>query len=231
VREGSVASAIANPSDPKVNLPTDLLAKNNSVSLPLSRDDGKPVSDSPPTLRAPSTPPSDPPTFTDPNLLVTGGVGIKALHITELRTAINNLRVRLGLSAYPWTKPTLTNGVVQAGGLISAEPIIEMRTALDQALGAPSPAYAAGLALGQPILAIHIQELRDRVISGWTASSQMPRDGHASLSYDTATNRVTTSGFAYDAAGNQVRAIGLWWIFVAAIQVRRRESSGAGTGG
>lgn len=213
VREGAgtepgVTGSIAQPSDPKVVLPTDLLARNNSVELPASaRDDGKPVSDSPPTLRAPSAPPSDPPTFTDPNLLITGGVGIKALHITELRTAINNLRVRLGMSPYPWTKPTLTNGVVQSGGPISAEPILEMRTALDQALGAPSPAYAAGLALNQPVLAIHIQELRDRVVTGWTASSQMPRDGHASLSYDTATNRITTSGFAYDAAGNQVRAL------------------------
>ncbi len=34
-----------------------------------------------------------------------------------------------------------------------------------------------------------------------------PADGHASLSYDAATNRITTSGFAYDAAGNQVRAL------------------------
>lgn len=188
--------------------PADLIARNNSIEPPLFlHDDTKPVSDSPPTLHAPSAPPSDPPTFTDPNLLVTGGVGIKALHITELRTAINNLRVRLGMSAYTWTKPTATSGVVVTGGLISAEPIIEMRIALDQALGAPSPSYAAGLALGQPILAIHIQELRDRVVAAWNASNQIPRDGHASLSYDSASNRITTAGFAYDAAGNQVRAL------------------------
>src|SRR5882724_827581 len=188
--------------------PADLIARNNSIEPPLFlHDDTKPVSDSPPTLHAPSAPPSDPPTFTDPNLLVTGGVGIKALHITELRTAINNLRVRLGMSAYTWTKPTATSGVVATGGLISAEPMIEMRIALDQALGTPSPAYAAGLALGQPILAIHIQELRDRVVAAWNASNQIPRDGHASLSYDSATNRITTAGFAYDAAGNQVRAL------------------------
>ncbi|MGZ8844874.1 MAG: hypothetical protein ACXW3C_00250, partial [Pyrinomonadaceae bacterium] len=88
-------------------------------------------------------PPNDRPTFTDPNLVITGGIGIKALHITELRAAINNLRVRLGMSAYTWTKPTATGGVVASGGPITAGPIIEMRTALDQALGAPSPAYAA----------------------------------------------------------------------------------------
>jgi hypothetical protein len=170
-----LATAITQASDPKVELPTDLLARNNSVDSPTSaRDDGRPISDSPPTLRAPSTPPSGPPTFTDPDLQVSGGVGIKALHITELRTAINNLRVRLGLSAYTWTKPLATGGVLQSGGPITADPIIEMRIALDQALGAPSPAYAGGLALGQPILAIHIQELRDRVVAGWDASSQIP---------------------------------------------------------
>jgi RHS repeat-associated protein len=35
----------------------------------------------------------------------------------------------------------------------------------------------------------------------------IPVDGHASLSYDSTTNRITTSGFSYDAAGNQVRAL------------------------
>src|SRR5882724_4778435 len=58
-----------------------------------------------------------------------------------------------------------------------------------------------------PILAIDIQELRDRVVTAWSASSQIPRDGHASLSYESASNRITTAGFAYDAAGNQVQAL------------------------
>jgi YD repeat-containing protein len=38
-------------------------------------------------------------------------------------------------------------------------------------------------------------------------SSPIPADGHANLSYDPATNRITSAGFAYDAAGNQVRAL------------------------
>ena len=42
-----------------------------------------------------------------------------------------------------------------------------MRTALNEALGPPSPAYADGLALYQPILAVHIQELRNRVLNAW----------------------------------------------------------------
>jgi RHS repeat-associated protein len=48
---------------------------------------------------------------------------------------------------------------------------VEMRTALDQALGAPSPAYAAGLAFGQPIKKDHIQELRDRVLAAWNSGA------------------------------------------------------------
>jgi len=144
---------------------------------------------------------SPPPTFTDPDLLASGGIQIKALHITELRTAINALRGRLGLSAYSWQTSAIS------GGLIKADPILEMRTALDQALGAPSPAYAAGLAQGQPIKAIHIQELRDRVVAAWSASSAIPRDGLASVSYDVTSNRITTAGFDYDKAGNQVRAL------------------------
>src|SRR5882762_2884441 len=142
-----------------------------------------------------------PPTFTDSDLLASGGIQIKALHITELRTAINALRGRLGLSAYSWQTSAIS------GGLIKADPILEMRTALDQALGAPSPAYAAGLAQGQPIKAIHIQELRDRVVAAWSASSAIPRDGLASVSYDVTSNRITTAGFDYDKAGNQVRAL------------------------
>jgi RHS repeat-associated protein len=39
-------------------------------------------------------------------------------------------------------------------------------------------------------------------------SMPVPRDGHATLSYDSSSNRITSSGFAYDAAGNQVQALG-----------------------
>jgi len=46
-----------------------------------------------------------------------------------------------------------------------------MRTALDQALGAPANGYAPGLALGQLIMAVHIQELRDRVLNAWITGS------------------------------------------------------------
>ncbi|HYX29056.1 MAG TPA: RHS repeat-associated core domain-containing protein [Pyrinomonadaceae bacterium] len=208
--------SINTPSTPAVDLPTDLIARtipSERENSPTAKDGSQPVDDASRSLYKPSgnrssetSAPVSPPVFTDPNLLA-AGVTIKAVHITELRDAINDLRVRFGFARYTWTKPTNTNGVVAPGGAITADPIIEMRTALDQVLGPPSPAYAAGLAQGQPVLAVHIQELRDRVVAGWNLSSQIPRDGYASLIYDTTSNRITTSGFAYDKAGNQVRAL------------------------
>src|SRR5207302_1744824 len=61
---GAVATgskSLARPSEPKVELPNEQLARNNRVEL---RNVDKPVSDSPSTLRAPSVPPqSGPPTF------------------------------------------------------------------------------------------------------------------------------------------------------------------------
>jgi RHS repeat-associated protein len=104
------------------------------------------------------------PTIHD-NPLFANQTTIQALHITELRTAINSLRSHLSLSAYSWQYSAIT------ADYISANPILEMRTALDQALGTPSGGYVAGLAQGQPVKAIHIQELRDRVLAAWQSSS------------------------------------------------------------
>jgi hypothetical protein len=94
-----------------------------------------------------------------------GETTVQARHITQLRNAINSVRTHLGLAAYSWQYSATTND------LISANPILEMRTALDQALGAPSPAYATGLAQYQPIKAIHIQELRGRVLAAWNSGT------------------------------------------------------------
>lgn len=38
-------------------------------------------------------------------------------------------------------------------------------------------------------------------------SVEIPRDGHETLSFDQTSNRITTSGFEYDAAGNQTRIV------------------------
>ena len=63
----------------------------------------------------------------------------------------------------------------------------------------------------------------------------MPRDGIAALSYENTSNRITTSGFEYDNAGNQTRAIaedGVTWLKYEydagnRISVVKRESDGA----
>ena len=105
----------------------------------------------------------------DDNPLNPGETTVQARHITQLRTAINSLRTHVGLSAYSWQYSATTSD------LISANPILEMRTALDEALGAPpSPGYAAGLAQYQPIKAIHIQELADVCSPPGTAAQLVP---------------------------------------------------------
>jgi RHS repeat-associated protein len=107
-----------------------------------------------------------PPLLND-NPLVVGETTVQSRHITELRALIDALRGHLGLSAYSWLQPA------GPGYLIKADPILEMRTALDQGLGPPSPAYSAGLAQYLPIKAIHIQELRNRALTAWNSSSSV----------------------------------------------------------
>ena len=92
---------------------------------------------------------------------------VKAIHITQLRAAINALRSHYSLGDYPWQKPAASGGAINNSVLISWEPIDEMRTAIDQALDPPSNGYTSGLGFNQPILAAHIQELRNRVLDAW----------------------------------------------------------------
>jgi RHS repeat-associated protein len=99
------------------------------------------------------------------NPLVVGETTVQARHITELRDAINGLRSHLGFAAYSWQTSATTNS------LLSADPILEMRTALDQALGQPPNGYSAGLTINQLVRAVHIQELRDRVLAAWITGS------------------------------------------------------------
>jgi RHS repeat-associated protein len=103
-----------------------------------------------------------PPAFND-NPLQLGVTTVQAQHIAELRTAINAVRSHYNLSPYSWQSSATTNDY------INPNPILQMRTALDQALGAGS--YAAGLAQGQPVKAVHIQELRDRILTAWQSGS------------------------------------------------------------
>ena len=52
-------------------------------------------------------------TFTD-DPLVAGETPVKAVHITELRTAINAARAAVGLAAATWTDTTITAGTTAA---------------------------------------------------------------------------------------------------------------------
>ena len=194
---------------------TDLLAKNAFEPPAFLNDGTKSLSDSPLTLFPagantdvfnPATGPfqSGAPTFTD-DPLVAGTTTIKAIHVTELRDAINLLRLRVGLTTVSWAE------AVSSGVTIKAAHITEMRTRLDQAraaIGLAATTYTdPGLAAGVTIKTAHIQEIRNSLTAAWNTSSQISRDGHASLSYENSSNRITTAGFAYDAAGNQVRAL------------------------
>ena len=156
------------------------------------------------TRTTPTAPQGGSPTFTDDPLNQPSPTTIQALHITELRSWIDQLRIRAGLAAASWQQP------VGVGSLVIAAAVQELRTKLDEALLALQLAtggYSAGLAENLPILAVHIQELRDRVKAAWVSSSTISNDGLAAVSYQNSSNRITTAGFEYDKAGNQVRAL------------------------
>lgn len=95
--------------------------------------------------------------FTD-DPLVTGTTIVKAVHVTELRNHIDELRTVAGLSAFAYTFPAT------AGTEVRAADIAESRVALNQArtnLGIPALTFdtlTAGVSL---IEATDIHELRD----------------------------------------------------------------------
>lgn len=101
--------------------------------------------------------------FTD-TPLVAGSSVIRAVHITELRTRIDAIRVAKGLSGYAWTDATISPG----SSVIMAVHIIDMRTALAEAYAAAKlspPSYTDPALGGIPIRVAHIAELRAAVIA------------------------------------------------------------------
>jgi hypothetical protein len=103
-------------------------------------------------------------TFTDAT--ITAGVTvIRAVHVTELRSAIDTLRLRTtGLGVFNWTDPVLVAGLTQA----RAVHLLEMRTALNQVAQAQT---GAGLSFTDAtitggvtqIRAVHFTQLRTHV--------------------------------------------------------------------
>jgi subtilisin family serine protease len=102
--------------------------------------------------------------FTD-EVLIPGSTIIRAAHLTELRTRIDALRVRCGLTAFSWPEPTLI------GILVKTVHFSELRGALSEAYTAcgrtPTGLFPTDpiLGPGTTIKAAHIKELRDAVLA------------------------------------------------------------------
>ena len=103
--------------------------------------------------------------FTD-HPIVAGETPIRAVHFTELRTQIGEVRARLGLERYPWTDPGLSAGVTR----VRLVHLLELRWALAEAYaaaGRPAPSWtdASARAGSTPIRGAHVMELRTAVVA------------------------------------------------------------------
>lgn len=94
--------------------------------------------------------------------IVLNATPARAVHITELRTAVNAVRTLAGLGAGSFSDPGLAST-----WLIRAVHVTDLRTALDAAraaLGLPATGYAdPGLNGTYPIRAVHLTDLRGGV--------------------------------------------------------------------
>jgi DNA-binding beta-propeller fold protein YncE len=104
-----------------------------------------------------------PVTFTD-DPLVAGSTAIKAVHVTEMRDAINVVRARYGLTAAAWTD-TLTAQLTS----VKAVHMTEMRSALAavySARGMAAPTYTNAITAGTTrIRAVDVTELRSAIVT------------------------------------------------------------------
>lgn len=97
--------------------------------------------------------------FTD-DPLIPLTTAIKAIHLAQLRNAVNALRELAGLTAASFT------GAASSGTFIAAVHITQLRNALDaalSALGYPTGGYTDAIAANVPVRAVHFQEIRERV--------------------------------------------------------------------
>jgi probable HAF family extracellular repeat protein len=101
--------------------------------------------------------------FTDDHLTPHSSV-VKVAHVSELRSAIDTLRGRLGLPDFPWTDSSLSPHVTG----IRAVHVSELRSALGQAYQAAGrvvPTYTDSILTPRqtPVKATHLQDLRTAV--------------------------------------------------------------------
>jgi len=96
--------------------------------------------------------------FTD-EPLVAGSTLIKRIHLIELRTAVNAVRMLAGIGTTTFTDPTITAGTTQ----VKTVHVSDLRTALSAAmtsLGFSAPGFSSGLATSSVVTQSHFQELR-----------------------------------------------------------------------
>jgi RHS repeat-associated protein len=179
-QSGSSTVALELPIGPKVVLPTEQLAARSQSALPETeradeaRASGSSFHHSPRLASPPAVAPPlpVPPAFTD-DPLVPGVTTIKSVHITELRTAVNQARSLGGLSAASWSE------AVASGVTIKAAHIAELRSRLAEARAALSlsvatytdPTLTAG---STAVKAVHITELRQRVTEALAGTAGCP---------------------------------------------------------
>jgi hypothetical protein len=91
---------------------------------------------------------------------LTAGMVVLGAHSSQIRTAVNVVRLLAGLQAASFTDPA------PAAMPIKSSHITELRTALDAALtalGLAAGGYTNSALAGELVRAIDFQELRDRV--------------------------------------------------------------------
>jgi hypothetical protein len=101
--------------------------------------------------------------FTDDPLSPPNSISIKAIHLTQVRDAVNAVRALADPNAYPpvqWTDPS------PQGLSIKAAHMLDLRSNVNPALtalGLPTVTSDSSLATGQAIKGAHLQAVRDKV--------------------------------------------------------------------
>jgi uncharacterized protein (DUF1501 family) len=103
-----------------------------------------------------------PPTFTNDPLAAQSTM-VRAVHLTELRSAIATLRAGRGLSAMAWTDPLLVPGVTMVKGVH----LMELRSAVSDVYAAASRTPPVFSSMTGFIRAQHVDELRAAVLAIW----------------------------------------------------------------
>lgn len=102
--------------------------------------------------------------FTDSSLQ---GVTIKAVHLAELRRAVNAVRTLAGKGAATWTYPDPVSSPASQRRAVYLEDVTDLRAMLDEAMGqlGLTTGYPANptLARGVVVNAQHFEQIRSRV--------------------------------------------------------------------